>query len=528
MTVSGDLSGKRVLVMGLGRFGGGIGVTRWLVGQGAAVTVTDQADATSLSDSLKQLEGLPVRYRLGGHDAADLAGIDLLVVSPAVDKNKSEFFQAAAARGIPWTSENNLFFERCEGQIIGVTGSIGKSTTTAMIGEVLRAGFASAEKESSAQRKAGFADRGGMHPARLAGGTPAPRLADPPRVWVGGNIGKSLLDDLPSIRRRDVLVLELSSFQLEDLARIRTGPHHAVLTNLRPNHLDRHGTMDAYADAKMNIVRFLRPHGSIIFNADDADLTRLLKDVRPEDVDSGYKRPISYDDRNAWVHVERDTIMVYRELGELPPGHATADRVGAFEPLMRISEMGSPGRHNVYNAMMAVNVGLLFGASNEAMAGALRAFHGLPHRLEYVAEVDGVRYYNDSKSTTPDSTITAIEAFDVPVVLIAGAGQHDKGLPFDAMAEALAKRARAVVCLGKTREKIRDSVLKAVGQGAGPVVRLVETFDEAVSAARDLARPGDVVLLSPACASWGMFTNYEERGDRFKQIVLSWDGQSPS
>jgi len=189
---------------------------------------------------------------------------------------------------------------------------------------------------------------------------------------------------------------------------------------------------------------------------------------------------------------------------------------------MRIAEMGTPGRHNVYNAMLAVNVGLLFGASSAAMAGALRAFRGLPHRLEYVAEIDGVRYYNDSKSTTPDSAITAIEAFDVPVVLIAGAGWHDKGSSFEALGRVVADRARAVVCLGKTRERIRDDVLKAVRQGTGPVVRLAETFDEAVAAARELARPGDVVLLSPACASWGMFANYEERGERFKQIVRSW------
>jgi len=490
MGASAELAGKRVLVMGLGRFGGGIGVTRWLVGQGADVTVTDQADAASLAASMKQLEGLPVQYRLGGHDIADLAGVDLLVVSPAVDKGRSEFVKAALARGIPWTSENNLFFERCRGQIIGVTGSIGKSTTTAMIGEVLRAGFAG--------------------------------QADPPEVRVGGNIGKSLLEELPGIRRRDVVVLELSSFQLEDLAQIRMGPHHAVITNLRPNHLDRHGTMAAYADAKLNIVRFLRPHGSIVFNADDAELKRLLCEVRPEEIDSGYKRPVSYEDRSAWVHVERETIMVYRELGELPPGCATADRVGAFEPLMRIAEMGTPGRHNVYNAMLAVNVGLLFGASNAAMAGALRAFRGLPHRLEYVAEIGGVRYYNDSKSTTPDSAITAIEAFDVPVVLIAGAGRHDKGSSFESLGKVVASRARAIVCLGVTRERIREAVLRAVGGGAGPVVRLVETFDEAVAAARELARPGDVVLLSPACASWGMFANYEERGERFKQIVRSW------
>ncbi len=167
--------------------------------------------------------------------------------------------------------------------------------------------------------------------------------------------------------------------------------------------------------------------------------------------------------------------------------------------------------------MMAVNVGLLFDAGDEAMARALREFRGLPHRLEFVREIDGVRYCNDSKCTTPDSAITALEAFDAPIVLIAGG--YDKQLPFDALARVAAQRAYAVVCLGDTREKIADAIRAAVCGGGGPVVHLAEGFDEAVAAARRLAVPGSVVLLSPACASWDMFTNYEERGDRFKQLV---------
>ncbi len=488
MDVSRELTGRRVMVMGLGRFGGGIGVTRWLVGQGALVTVTDADTEANLADSMRQLDGLPVRFRLGGHDERDLDGIELLVVSPAVDKARSAFFQAAAARGIPWTSENNLFFERCAGQIVGITGSIGKSTTTAMIGEVLSAGLA--------------------------------ERPDPPRVLVGGNIGRSLLDELPNIRRQDVVVLELSSFQLEDLAVVRRGPAHAVLTNIRENHLDRHGTMDAYIDAKMNIVRFLREHGSIVFNADDPALRAALNRVRPEIPDAGYKRPVSYDNLDAWVHVEGDVIMVYREMSELPPGRHSVDRVGAFEPLMRTGELGAPGRHNVYNAMIAINVGLLFDASGTAIVRALRGFRGLPHRLEFVAEIDGVRYYNDSKATTPDAAITALEAFDCPIVMIVGG--YDKHISFEAMARKLAERAAAVVCLGDTREKIASDLSRCRAPGGGPAVRIADGFDEAVRTARDLARPGHVVLLSPACASYDMFTNYEERGERFQQIVRSW------
>lgn len=491
MPVVESFQGKQVLVMGLGRFGGGIGVTRWLVGQGARVSVTDLADAAALADSMKALDGLDVTYRLGGHDEADLDGVDLIVVSPAVDKNKSEFFQRAVARGLPWTSETNLFFERCQGQIVGITGSVGKSTTTAMIGEILT--------------------------AALAG------RRDAPRVWVGGNIGRSLLDELPNIRRCDVVVLELSSFQLEDLASVRLGPSHAVLTNLRPNHLDRHGTMDAYADAKMNLVRFLRRHGSIAYNGDDPELRRWLNVVRPEDPDGGYKRPVSFSDPHAWVHVEDGAIVAYEESAG-PTRRATPQApIGRFEPVIRLDAMGVPGRHNVYNAMLAVNVGLLFDASYDAMAAALQGFRGLPHRLEFVTEIDGVRYFNDSKCTTPDAAITAVEAFDGPVVVIAGG--YDKGSSFDGLGAVLARRARGVICLGATQKAIAAAVAAGANGGAGAEVRCVADLHEACVAARELARPGDVVLLSPACASWDMFTNYEARGDQFKQTVLSWQSR---
>jgi len=487
MRTTDGLAGKNVMVMGLGRFGGGIGVSRWLAGQGAKVTVTDKDPADKLAESVRQLDGLPITFKLGGHEVGDLDGIDLLVVSPAVDKNKSDFFKAAQTRGIPWTSETNLFLERCKGQIIAITGSVGKSTTTAMIGGVLQAAFAGE--------------------------------ADAPRVLVGGNIGKSLLDELPDIRAKDIVILEISSFQLEDVAAIRVGPTHVVLTNLQPNHLDRHGTFDAYIDAKMNAVRFLREHGSICFNGDDPELCRRLSIVRPENVDAGYKRPVSYDDRKAWVHVEDGAIVAFREKPEASPANRPKDRVGGFEPVIRLTEMGVPGRHNVYNAMLAINIGLLYGASDEAMAGALRNFRGLPHRLEYVAEVGGVKYFNDSKCTTPESAMTAIDAFDVPVVSIVGG--YDKGSPFEAMGKMLAGRARAVVCLGVTAPKIEAEVRK-YATGDKPAIRLVDSFEAAVAAARELARPGDVVLMSPACASWDMFTNYEQRGDLFKKIVLSW------
>lgn len=511
MDVTVSPAGKRVLVMGLGRFGGGVGVARWLAAQGAHVTVTDLADESKLTDSIAQLADLPIRYRLGGHDLSDLDDLDWLVVSPAVDKAKSDFFREAVRRGIPWTSETNLFLERCPGYVIGITGSVGKSTTTAMIGAVLSAAVAA--------------------------------RADGRRVFVGGNIGRSLLDALPEMSERDFVVLELSSFQLDDLAAVRVGPHLAVLTNLAPNHLDRHGTMESYASAKMNLVRLLRPGGRVIVNGDDAPMMTALEATLAESSARPVVSPVRFDDSAACVHV-RDGMIVARLTTSPSPAPPRGDssssatsapaadaRAHDVVPILATAELGVPGRHNVANALLAVAVGTRCGVSTTMIADALRHFAGLPHRLEYVATVDGVRYYNDSKCTTPDAARTAITAFDGPVVVIAGG--YDKGSSFDALGRLLARRARGIVCLGKTRQAIATAVASAVAaepeaasDGRAPTVRLADRFDDAVAAARSMARPGDVVLLSPACASWDMFTNYEERGERFKHIVREWSVSS--
>jgi len=439
------LANRRVIVMGLGRFGGGVGVTRWLARNGARVLVTDQATEGELADSVRQLEGLPLGWRLGGHDPADLDVCDLLVVSPAVDKARSEFFQAARRRGIPWTSEMNLFLERCPARLVGITGTAGKSTTTAMTGSILQAAAAG----------------GGLNGRR---------------VFVGGNIGRSLLDDLSVMRAEDVVVLEMSSFQLEDAAEVRRSPSIALLTNLRENHLDRHGTMDAYADAKLNIVRF-QSHSDVAFVHElETDLRRRLDALRP-----------------------RSSV---REFGDQATLTALID-------ILRV-----PGRHNRDNAAGALAIAGELGVGRDEAFRALRGFSGLPHRLEFVAERDGVRYYNDSKSTTPESARIALEAFDEPVVMLLGG--YDKHVSFDGLGTAVAARARAAICYGAVREQIAASVLSADGSAR---VECVDDLPSAVAAARRVARSGDIVLLSPGCASYDQFRNYEQRGDVFRALV---------
>lgn len=441
-----QVADKRVVVMGLGRFGGGIAVTRWLVEQGARVVVTDAAPAEKLTTSLSQLEGLSVTFRLGGHEDVDLDACDLLVVSPAVPKERSPFVQEALRRRITITSEMNLFIERLVARtVVGITGTSGKSTTTAMLDTVLQE-----------------AVRAGRLPA----------------IWTGGNIGKSLLFDLERITHSDIVVLELSSFQLEDLEALRWSPSMAVLTNIQPNHLDRHLTFEAYVNAKLNIVRFSEQAQQVFIHEDQQELCERVRAVAR----AGLIRHFRFDDR--------------------------------FRECLRV-----PGRHNEINAAAAIAVARALGVPDPVIGRGLQAFHGLPHRLELVAEIDGVNYYNDSKSTTPEATQIALEAFAQPVIVLVGGA--DKGVSFDALGQALAHRAKGVVCYGATGGALYEAVARHQSETPGRVhLERADSFDVAVRRARAMAGPGDVVVLSPACASYDMFTNYEQRGECFAELVL--------
>lgn len=461
-----EFTGKRVIVMGLGRFGGGIGVARWLCNQGAKVLVTDQAAPDELKESVAKLADLQVEFRLGTHDPADLAGCELVVVSPAVDRAKSAFVAEAVRRGVPISSEMNLFLERCRARIVGITGSVGKSTTTAMIGAVL---------DSAAN----------LH------------LWKHGSVWLGGNIGKSLLDDLPRIGPTDIVVLELSSFQLEDAAPLRKSPTIALVTNIRENHLDRHGSLAAYADAKANIYRYQNEGDRLILPFCGAE---ALPDV-PSDGHRIVRFGVDESSREAIVEMRDDRGVALRFALPL--------------------SLAVPGLHNIQNAAGAVAVARLLGVDDDVAVEALSKFTGLVHRLEFVREFQGVRYFNDSKATSPEAAMTSIRAFDAPVVVLAGGS--DKGGSFESFGSFLARQAKAVVCIGQTRDRISAAVrIAAAGCGAGPSMIPADDFESAVRSARELARPGDVVLLSPGCASYDWFKNYEQRGDQFRQIVNGW------
>lgn len=448
-------TGKRITIMGLGRFGGGIGVTRWLANRGARLLVTDQSPADKLAASLAAIRDLDVELRLGGHEERDFRDADLVVVNPAVP-DSSPFVQAALSAGVPITTEINLFVERCPARCVGVTGSVGKSTVTAMIGTAL-----------------GGLQRG--------------------RAWTGGNLGDSLLPALGEIAADDVVVLELSSFQLHRTPLARWSPHIAVITNITPNHLDWHGTFAAYAADKLNIVRYQQPGTDWVVIRDDPELRerfdQLFGDVAG--------------------------IFRYRLDGDAPAAAAQTTSAAEHDDVkLRWDDLRlpAPGRHNRENAAAALTVAHLLGVPPEAALALLATFDGLPHRLKRVCVRDGVTFVDDSKSTTPEAAMTAIAAFDGPLLLILGG--YDKRSDLTGLARLAARRARLSACIGATGPGIAETINASGGRAT-----MCASLESAVAACRGAAARGDTILLSPGCASWDMFADYRERGLRFARLA---------
>jgi len=431
-----DLCDQDVVVMGLGRFGGGVGVTKYLARHGARVLVTDQLTEEDLRDSLRQLRGLPVRYRLGGHDPADFTHAHLIVVNPAVDTRNNPYLLAARNAGARLTSEIQLLIDQLDRRrVIGVTGTAGKSTTTAMIGHIL--------------------DR-------------VRDTDDPAAVWVGGNLGGSLLNDLPRIGPRDHIVLELSSFMLETLD--DWSPHVAVVTNIAENHLDRHDTFDAYVRAKQTILRHQTHDDRAILGP-------------------------GVDD---WRHITPAICVIEDEPMDL--------------------ELPVPGEHNRMNATLAVAACEAVGVDRRRAVAALADFPGLPHRMQVVAERAGVRFINDSKSTTPRAATRAIDSFPTGSVRLI-LGGFDKRAHLNDLAHHAAEHCPAIYTIGDTGERIADAAEALIGlEGHHCHVYRCGDLDTAVMMARAHAEPGQVVLLSPGCASWDQFEHFQQRGERFVQL----------
>lgn len=442
-SVSHLAPGAAATVMGLGRFGGGLGVVRFLHACGLRVTVSDLRTAEQLVGTVERLVNLDgVTLHLGEHRESDFLEADLIVVNPAV-RPGHPLVEEARRRGVSITSEIALFWQRCRGRIAGVTGTNGKSTTTRLLHHLL---------QSEGQR-----------------------------CWLGGNIGGSLLPDVDRIARNDWTVLELSSFQLAALDEVRVSPEIAVVTNFAPNHLDWHGTLDAYRHAKQTILRWQRPGDVAVLNGCDV--------VGSWDT-RGARRLFSVDD--------------------LPGGW---DRGG--NPSLK-------GAHQQQNAAAAVVAARAMGVSEAAILRGLETFVGLPHRLRLAGTREGRRWYDDSASTTPESTLAALASFNEPVVLLVGGA--DKGVDLSALAEGIAASAKAAILLGAVAgqlQKLLEPRVASARAGSGVLqsVNVAGSLAEAVEQALAGSVPGDVVLLSPGCASYGWFANYVERGLAFAELV---------
>lgn len=460
-----DFAGRRVTIVGLGKGRTASGIARFLVANGARVTITDPKTRDKLGEGIARLGDTPAELVLGpASDDAALADPDFVFVINGV-RPRSATVQRATQRGIPVLTEIGLFFRLCPAPIVGVTGTKGKSTTFTLITRILEQG--------------------------------------PKRIVAGGNIGTSIIDLVPAIGPADVVVLELSSFQLETLGR---SPHVAVITNVFEDHLDHHGTRDAYVAAKRNILAWQGPRDVAVLNLDDPTTVALHTGV------ASLVRGYSLDLRpKHGAYRDRDGTLA------LIDGAART-------PFLHERELRVPGRHNVANVLAAAIVGDLHGIAPEVIGEAVRSFGGLPHRLEVITEADGVLYVNDSQGTTPYATIPALTAHGRPAVVILGG--VSKGADWAALALSVVRDARGAVLIGQSADELAAALERAgAGRAAFPIAR-ARTLPDAVRAARAMARPGDVVLLSPAAASFDMFSSYEERGEIFRAAVRELAGSS--
>jgi len=457
-----NLSGLKVTVMGLGLFGGGAGVTRYLVDQGAVVTVTDLRDADLLSKSLAQIEDLPVRLVLGGHDQRDFIDTDLVVVNPAVHPN-APFLLMAKENGVKVESEMNLTLKNLDKmRIIGVTGSNGKTTTSCLTYEILK----------GAGKK----------------------------VWLGGNMGGSLLPKMHKINQEDIVVLEMSSFQLEMSGLAGLGPDVGIVTNITPNHLDRHNSFEEYIDAKLQI--FVKANIAVLNANDEVSVERLKKaNIRKiyfsskEDLEEGY-------------FISDNSIV---------------ERIDGNESqLINIKDVKLPGVFNLENIMAALASARAISTPEvlrESACNAAARFKGVPHRLEIVVTRDGVKYINDSIATTPESCLAALDAVEGDIHLIAGG--YDKGVALNSLGEGVVKRTKSVYLLGATASKLNVEIQKAIDRLgiAAHQIKHVKSLETAVKDAARCAKAGSTVLLSPGFASYDQFVNFEERGECFRKSV---------
>lgn len=471
-----DLSGIQPLIVGLAREG--TTLARFLAEHGADVTVTDAKPAEELGENLTALGNLAVNLALGGHPLGLLDGKDIVFVSPGVPL-EIPLLEEARRRHVPLSSETRLFARLCPARIVGITGSSGKTTTTALLGQILTA--------------AGY------------------------ETWIGGNIGQPLIGSLNDIAPTDTVVMELSSFQLELFAPwpeenhvgqpsalfdpAGWSPPVAAVLNLTPNHLDRHGTMEAYTAAKYQILAHQSASGVAVLNMDDP-ATREIGETAGRD--------------NVWWFSLQKAIAP----GAFLRGDELVLRMDDQESVIcQVHEIGLPGRHNIANTLAACSLAGATGAPISAMRQAALAFRGVPHRLQLISEHRGARWYDDSIATAPERTVAALEAFpDSAIVLLAGG--RDKNLDWSTLADLACQRVHHIILFGEAANLIEEAVQGSRFSASGSCcLHHAGDLEGAVQLAAQVVAPGDIVLLSPGGTSFDVYVDYAARGEHYQQLV---------
>lgn len=468
-----DWNGKRVLILGAARQG--LALARWLSIHGAQVTLSDMHTADDLRVARESLAEYRINWVLGGHPLQLLDSTDELCLSGGIPLTLPIIVEAMK-RGIPLSNDSQIFMEVCPCRTIGITGSAGKTTTTTLVGEMAKLTCQNAESKNQNNDSA---------------------FSNLPSAYVGGNIGAPLISYVDDMKSDDIAILELSSFQLDQMT---ISPNIAAILNITPNHLDRHGTMEAYTAAKARLLDFQSDKDVAVLGRDDKGAWNLRNKVK------GKLFTFSLHELDEGLNgaFYEDGLLSLRD------GHA-------YMPLILREKISVRGDHNVLNTLAAFTIGHAAGFPLDAMLEAVEEFRGVPHRLELIRELNGVRWYNDSIATAPERSMAAIRAFEEPIVLMLGG--RDKNLPWEELMQLVNERVDHVVLFGEAADKIQKTV-ESLGLGKTRfTLSGANGLHDAVLKAAEVAESGDVVLLSPGGTSFDEFKDFEERGERFRKWV---------
>jgi len=455
--------GKKVLVIGAARQG--LSAARFLASHHVQVILNDQRPATAFSHINQELRSLEIETRFGGHPIDLLSGVDLLCISGGVPLDNPLVLEARKL-GIPITNDSQIFFETVDTQVIGITGSAGKTTTTILLGEIAKQAVSSKQK-----------------------------------VWVGGNIGYPMLDHAGEIQKDDWVILELSSFQLELMS---ASPSIAVILNLTPNHLDRHKSMENYIAAKARILHFQKKDHFAILNREDPHYLNILNQVKGKVITFGFNKPT---DQHNGVFVNNGSVIYKDEKDE--------------KIILGLDCLHLPGLHNRMNLLATCAASCAAGFSSQAVHDGTDRVRNIPHRLELVRELGGVRWVNDSIATTPERVIAALHSIQTPLIILLGG--RDKDLPWEELAVSLHQFKPRVILFGEAAGMIYSVLRKIEAEEFSYCIYTVSDLEEAVQLAHHISKPGDTVLLSPGGTSFDAYEDFEKRGNHFRKMVEAFE-----